>query len=117
MFKNSTHVKVVRAADPDVSKVAEVLADEETLNELRGYILAMQMTECSELLIAKAYTVEPACTEYVTTFFSEERKRVGTEKVDQLTLHNWLNLARMVTLNKGLIAQTTECFQEAVRLD
>jgi hypothetical protein len=41
MFKNATHVKVKREADPDVSKVAEVLADEETMNELRSYMLAM----------------------------------------------------------------------------
>ena len=82
MFKNSIHVKVERTADPDVSKVAEVLADEETLNELRAYILAMQMVDGGELLVAKAYAVEDACLEHVTTFFSEERKRLGTEKVD-----------------------------------
>lgn len=41
MFKNSTHVKVDRKAEPDVAKVAEVLADEETMNELRSFILAM----------------------------------------------------------------------------
>ena len=117
MFKNSIHVKVERTADPDVSKVAEVLADEETLNELRAYILAMQMVDGGELLVAKAYAVEDACLEHVTTFFSEERKRLGTEKVDQLTLHNWLSLGRMVTLSKGKTAMTMDDFQEAVRLD
>lgn len=55
--------------------------------------------------------------EHVTTFFSEERKRLGAEKVDQLTLHNWLSIGRMVTLLKGKTALTTDCFQEAVRLD
>ena len=70
-----------------------------------------------EIVEAKAYAVEDACLEHVTTFFSEERKRLGTEKVDQLTLHNWLSLARMVTLSNGKTAMTTDCFQEAVRLD
>ena len=41
MFKNATHVKVKREADPDVSKVAEVLADEEAMNEMLSYMLAM----------------------------------------------------------------------------
>lgn len=99
MFKNTTHVKVQRTAEPDIAKVAEVLADAEMMNELRSYLLAMQMVEGSELLVAKAYTVEDECMEHVTTFFSEERKRLGTEKVDQITLHNWLSLARMVTLS------------------
>ena len=75
------------------------------------------MVEGDELLVAKAYSVDEACMEHVKTYFSAERQRLGTEHVDQMTLHNWLSLGRMITLAKGNTALTAECFQEAVRLE
>lgn len=75
------------------------------------------MVEGEELLVAKAYSVDEACSEHVKTHFSSERQRLGAEQVDQMTLHNWLCLGRMITLAKGNTAMTAECFQEAVRLE
>lgn len=40
------------------------------------------MVEGEELLVAKAYSVDEACSEHVKTHFSSERQRLGAEQVD-----------------------------------
>lgn len=80
LFKNTLHVKLQATEAPDFNKVNEVLADAETMSELRCFMLAMQLMQTdvqdankADLLLAKAYSTGEETMAYVQKYFIEQR--------------------------------------------
>ena len=80
LFKNTLHVKVQNNAAADFDKVNQVLADNDTMAELRCFMLAMQLmqtdvedTNKADLLLAKVYTTGDETMKYVQKYFIEQR--------------------------------------------
>ena len=80
LFKNTLHVKMQEIVAPDFDKVNQVLADNDTMAELRCFMLAMQLMQTdvedinkADLLVAKVYGTGDETMEYVQKYFIEQR--------------------------------------------
>ena len=126
MFKNTIHVPIVSEStvtDIDIAnarqKLDELLADEETLNELREYFIALGLQ--SEKTMSN-YEMPPAVSEHAQAKFIEARKKEqdtnGKVKTDDYAFHRFLVLARYLSVaKKGSLELSSESFDEAKELE
>lgn len=125
MFKNTLQVPLPqlgsgKAALPpfDEAKFAQILADQDLLNEFRRYYLLLAAFSEQSL---EDYHIPADVSEHAQSIFIEMRKAEhdakGEVKTTADTFHQWLTLARLVQVSQGSLILTKENFDHARDLE
>eukprot|EP00347_Sterkiella_histriomuscorum_P016942 403351260 len=121
MMKNTQQV-VLKNADPsfvfDSDKFNQVLNDQETLNQLRRFLLAVNTY--SEITFQE-YQIPAEVSEYCQNIFIEMRKAemetFGAVKTNADTFHTLLTYARLIAASEGKLGLENAMFDKARSLE
>ena len=121
MLKNTLHVPVTKAANINESlaaarqKLAEVLDDQDTVDQMRNFMLAIGLH--SETTVSAKFEIPEEVSANIQKIFIEQRQkeaeRDGKVTTDDAVFHRYLTLARYLSCCKGSLQLNDAIFKEA----